>query len=67
MIIEPHVNETNPYAPLATVGYDRPLTPDESAARTYSVLWVWPVAWLTTAISGGVFGFGLCMIASGIP
>lgn len=65
MTIKPHVNETNPYAPLATVVDDRQLMPDESAPRTYSILWVWPAAWLTTAIAGGVFGLGLLMAARG--
>lgn len=67
MIIDPHLRETNPYAPLATVVNDRQLMADESTARTYSVLWVWPAAWLTTAVAGGVFGFSVCAIGGSIP
>ena len=67
MILEPHLRETNPYAPLATVVSEQQLMPDESAAKEHSILLVWPAAWLTTTIAGGVFGFGVLLIGGNVP
>jgi|688.fasta_scaffold19198_3 hypothetical protein len=63
---EMYISDINPYAPLASVADDRQLIPDETTARTYSVLFVWLAAWLTTAIAGGVFGFGMLAIGGGV-